>query len=600
MPRHLRRLPGRPRRRGAGRRRRSCVACGRRRWSRLAPAGRARGALPARLVDGAAARRRHDGGRSRSAASPPASALSSLAAGRAGSRAALRSGLPIELAAVAARLAAVHRRGALRDPRHRAQPGHVPAPVRRRPARRRRQRAADHARAIRSARTRSSSRVSRARAEHRAGLRRAHAGDRGRRLPRAARRCSSGSAPGGASPGRCCVGLRLPGRRLPGPGRVQGDDAGAVRARLRDRRSASCAARAGRERGAGPRGAARRCRSRCSRSAASTPTAFPGLSGSAGALGVWAAVELGAGARARRPSARAAAARAARRRRRSVAIGVLVRRVAPEVGRMVDFASFETFNPAGAGLGNLFNRLSPLEALGIWPSGDFRVEPGDGAIPAIAFYLGAALARRRRSPSGSPGGCAAASGRCPRRSPRRRCCGSTRCSAGTPVPGGEGAGADRAPLVALISVRGACSPSRRSGGLVAVAFLRRRAAARACSRSPTGRWGRAATRRALAELRDAARAGLDARRRARRAARRPARGRLPRLGAARQPDLRRVRADGRARRRRGSRATLAVGLDATARSCPTGELREPGAAGARAGPCPLIPDAARADPGAGG
>jgi hypothetical protein len=59
---------------------------------------------------------------------------------------------------------------------------------------------------------------------------------------------------------------------------------------------------------------------------------------------------------------------------------------------MVDFASFEAFDPSGRGLGNLFNRISPAEALGIWPSGDFRVEPGDGAVPAPVFYLGSALA----------------------------------------------------------------------------------------------------------------------------------------------------------------------------------------------------------------
>ena len=70
---------------------------------------------------------------------------------------------------------------------------------------------------------------------------------------------------------------------------------------------------------------------------------------------------------------------------------------------MVDFANFETFNPPGAGLGNLFNRLSPLEALGIWPSGDFRVEPGDGAIPALVFYLGAARAAAALA-FGLPGG----------------------------------------------------------------------------------------------------------------------------------------------------------------------------------------------------
>ncbi|MGE5407793.1 MAG: hypothetical protein ACM3NV_04205 [Syntrophothermus sp.] len=63
--------------------------------------------------------------------------------------------------------------------------------------------------------------------------------------------------------------------------------------------------------------------------------------------------------------------------------------VAPEIGRMIDFHNFETFNPNGPGLGNLFGQISPLEALGIWPSGDFRLAPGDGAVPAVGYYLGA-------------------------------------------------------------------------------------------------------------------------------------------------------------------------------------------------------------------
>ncbi len=42
-------------------------------------------------------------------------------------------------------------------------------------------------------------------------------------------------------------------------------------------------------------------------------------------------------------------------------------------------------------LGNLFGQISPLEALGIWPSGDFRVAPGDGGVPAAAFCFGALL-----------------------------------------------------------------------------------------------------------------------------------------------------------------------------------------------------------------
>lgn len=64
----------------------------------------------------------------------------------------------------------------------------------------------------------------------------------------------------------------------------------------------------------------------------------------------------------------------------------------PELDRMVDFQRFETFDPDGPGLGNLFGQVSPLTALGIWPSGDFRVAPGDGAVPAFLFYLGAAFA----------------------------------------------------------------------------------------------------------------------------------------------------------------------------------------------------------------
>ena len=59
---------------------------------------------------------------------------------------------------------------------------------------------------------------------------------------------------------------------------------------------------------------------------------------------------------------------------------------------MIDFRSFETFDPSGPGLGNLFGQISPFEALGIWPSGDFRLAPGDGAVPAAVYYLGAAFA----------------------------------------------------------------------------------------------------------------------------------------------------------------------------------------------------------------
>jgi hypothetical protein len=117
---------------------------------------------------------------------------------------------------------------------------------------------------------------------------------------------------------------------------------------------------------------------------------FPGLAWLLGAALLWGAVELAlaagrgslAGAWAQVRGAAPAAGFAA---------GVLLLAIAPEIGRLATFADFETFDPDGSGLGNLFNRLSPLEALGIWPSGDFRVEPGDGEAPAILFCLGGAL-----------------------------------------------------------------------------------------------------------------------------------------------------------------------------------------------------------------
>ncbi|MBS1887695.1 MAG: hypothetical protein JSU06_10970 [Actinobacteria bacterium] len=109
---------------------------------------------------------------------------------------------------------------------------------------------------------------------------------------------------------------------------------------------------------------------------------FPGLLWLLGTVVVWALVELALRQRPRPGLTRAAL----------VALGVLVVLVAPEIGRMIDFEKFETFNPNGPGLGNLFGQISPFEALGIWPSGDFRLAPGDGSVPAAGYYLGAAFA----------------------------------------------------------------------------------------------------------------------------------------------------------------------------------------------------------------
>jgi hypothetical protein len=109
---------------------------------------------------------------------------------------------------------------------------------------------------------------------------------------------------------------------------------------------------------------------------------FPGLLWLIGTVVVWGGVELVRARRVPSPLTRPAL----------IAVAALVVLVAPEIGRMIDFHKFETFDPNGPGLGNLFGQISPFEALGIWPSGDFRLAPGDGAVPAAAYYLGAAFA----------------------------------------------------------------------------------------------------------------------------------------------------------------------------------------------------------------
>jgi hypothetical protein len=111
---------------------------------------------------------------------------------------------------------------------------------------------------------------------------------------------------------------------------------------------------------------------------------FPGLIWLGAIAAIWTIAEW---TRARSESAGPAAPRAM-----SLAILVFLVGALPELGRMIDFHSFETFDPSGPGLGNLFGQISPFTALGIWPSGDFRLAPGDGAIPAFAYYLGAVFA----------------------------------------------------------------------------------------------------------------------------------------------------------------------------------------------------------------
>jgi hypothetical protein len=117
---------------------------------------------------------------------------------------------------------------------------------------------------------------------------------------------------------------------------------------------------------------------------------FPGLLWLIGTVVVWGGVEVIIGWFRDRDQVRAIAADLAKPV--GIAVLALVVLVAPEIGRMIDFHKFETFDPNGPGLGNLFGQISPFEALGIWPSGDFRLAPGDGAVPAAAYYLGAAFA----------------------------------------------------------------------------------------------------------------------------------------------------------------------------------------------------------------
>ena len=67
----------------------------------------------------------------------------------------------------------------------------------------------------------------------------------------------------------------------------------------------------------------------------------------------------------------------------------------PEIVNLVKFAGFEAFNPetkgGRIGFGNLRQPLNPLEALGVWPSSEFRIAPRNSTTPEIAFYLGGLL-----------------------------------------------------------------------------------------------------------------------------------------------------------------------------------------------------------------
>src|SRR5829696_1772657 len=84
--------------------------------------------------------------------------------------------------------------------------------------------------------------------------------------------------------------------------------------------------------------------------------------------------------------------------RKAIWLGIVIPVVAalPEIVRLASFSNFEAFNPSGTGptvgFGNLRQQLNPLEAFGVWPSGEFRITPANSTTPELAFYLGALLA----------------------------------------------------------------------------------------------------------------------------------------------------------------------------------------------------------------
>jgi hypothetical protein len=319
---------------------------------------------------------------------------------------------------------------------------------------------------------------------------------------------------------------------------------------------------------------------------------FPGLLWLAGAAALWGAAELVPAAQ--RDRAEAGATLRAAVPAAVGALAVAAVGIAPELGRVVDFASFETFDPAGAGLGNLFNRLSPLEALGIWPSGDFRVEPGDGAVPAFVFYLGAAvgmtaliwglrraLARRDRALPAALGAALALW--------------LYALAGGTPYQEAK-ALVMVAAVVAVISVRGLVAS--RAPALVAIAFL---AAAGGSSvlalvNGPVGPRGYSPE---LAALRDQLPTGSTV------------------VEAPDEVLADQHGADFIAWELRGNRvcvesssapgdelpaaisARVTVGVDDAGAIVPSSIATGSTDEDATGGPCPLIPDAARADPSAG-
>ncbi len=142
-----------------------------------------------------------------------------------------------------------------------------------------------------------------------------------------------------------------------------------------------------------------------------------------------------------------------------------------EWSRIADFARLQALNPErfGSDLGNLKEAISPLEALGIWPTGDYRTAAADAGGPTVAFYalavlallaLGAGLVdSRRRGLWALPAALAAIAG-----------VWLLTAVFSTPYIAAK-ALAIAAPLVMLIAVRGVLSLKGRAVTALAVAFV---------------------------------------------------------------------------------------------------------------------------------
>src|SRR5262249_3983070 len=125
---------------------------------------------------------------------------------------------------------------------------------------------------------------------------------------------------------------------------------------------------------------------------------FPGLAWLLGAAIVWMLVIAARERGSARGFASLRLGERLRGARKALALGIGIPLVAalPELFRLASFSSFKAFNPSGTGptvgFGNLRQPLNPLEAFGIWPSGEFRITPANSTTPELTFYLGALLA----------------------------------------------------------------------------------------------------------------------------------------------------------------------------------------------------------------